>query len=106
MQDFLPLITGGGGALVVLALLAYLFITGRLHSDTEFQRVLAENEALQDALDSERIINTEMIRAGGVTNSLIGAVVDLAHDRHAERQALRPAAPDVGPTAEDLGLRP
>ena len=39
MQDYLPLITGGGGALVVLALWVWAFFTGKIHSDREFSKL-------------------------------------------------------------------
>lgn len=105
MQDFLPLITGSGGALVVLAVVAWLLGTGKLHSDAEFQKILSENEAYKDALEAERTVNNELARAGGITNKLIGALVDLATDKRAPVPPGVPAgAPDSGLTAGDLGL--
>ena len=104
MQSYLPLITGSGGALVVLAIVAYLLGIGKLHSDTEYQRLADENHDLKTALETERTTNNELARAGGVTNKLIGALVEVATDRH-EQAAHRkqvPAAADL--TAEDLGL--
>lgn len=109
MQSFLPLITGAGGALVVLALWVYAFFTGQLHSDKEYQKVVDENADLKAALETERTTNNELARAGGVTNKLIGALVDVATDRHAHDQShvLPPAgghAAEAGLTAGDLGL--
>ncbi len=105
MQSYLPLITGSGGALVVLALVAYLLGIGKLHSDAEYQRIADENKDLKAALETERTTNNELARAGGVTNKLIGALVDVATDRHAELDRHREgahASRDLA--AEDLGL--
>lgn len=106
-MDYLPWITGSGGALVVLAIGLGLFISGKIHSDSEFQRVVAESEARSRALETAQTINTELTRAGGVTNKLIGALVDVATDRNADRADHHHAVsrdPDL--TAQDLGLRP
>lgn len=99
MQSWIPLVTGSGGALVVLAIVAYLLGMGKLHSDAEYQRLADENKDLKAALETERTTNNELARAGGVTNKLIGALVDVATDRHAEG-----AHKDRGLTAGDLGL--
>ena len=105
MQSYLPLITGSGGALVVLAIVAYLLATGKLHSDSEFQRVADENKDLRAALETERTTNNELARAGGVTNKLIGALVEVATDRHAEADRHHEGTrKDAGLTAGDLGL--
>ena len=102
MQSFLPLISGAGGALVVLALWVYAFFTGQLHSDKEYQKLVDENADLKTALETERITNNELARAGGVTNKLIGALVDVATDRHDGHH--EGARKDLGLTAGDLGL--
>lgn len=104
MTSLLPWITGAGGAIVVLAVVAWAFYIGKLHSDPEFQRVVAENLDLKAALATERQANNELAQTGGVTNKLIGALVDVATDRHHEitGQPARQAAPDLTP--EDLGL--
>ena len=105
MQSYLPLISGSGGALIVLALGLYLFITGKLHSDAEYQKLADENRDLKAALETERITNNELARAGGVTNKLIGALVDVATDRHGELDRHHDGAhKDAGLTAGDLGL--
>jgi hypothetical protein len=91
---------------VVLAVVAWLLGTGKLHSDSEFRKLAEENEGLKAALDAERTANNELARAGGVTNKLIGALVEVATDRSANRppprRRSRPA--DAGLTPEDLGL--
>lgn len=102
MQSWIPLITGSGGALVVLAIVAFLLGTGKLHSDPEYQRVVDENKDLKAALETERSTNNELARAGGVTNKLIGALVEVATDRHPELD--RHAEARKGLTAGDLGL--
>lgn len=81
LSGLLPYVTGSGGALVVLALGAWLLIAGKLHSDAEFQRVLTENEQLKSALGSERRASNELAMTGNVTNKLIGALVDVVTDR-------------------------
>jgi hypothetical protein len=102
VSGLFPWITGAGGALVVLTLGLALFIAGKIHSDSEFQRVLTENEGLKSALASERQANNELAQTGGVTNKLIGALVDLATDRHHEASGQPPAPADLTP--ENLGL--
>jgi len=49
-SSVLGLITGSAGALVVLALLAWAFYAGKLHSDREFEREVARGDALEAAL--------------------------------------------------------
>ena len=46
-SSYLALIQGGAGAIVVLALVAYFFFTGKLHSDSEFKREIAHRELLE-----------------------------------------------------------
>ena len=104
MQSWIPLVTGSGGALVVLALVAYLLGVGKLHSDTEYQRLVKEVEDLKAALETERSTNNELARAGGVTNKLIGALVEVATDRHEADRHHEGAHKDRGLTAGDLGL--
>lgn len=108
MSSFLPLITGGAGAIVVLALVAYAFYIGKLHSDREFSRLEAENEQLreayvrqQGALETERRAANSAAEAGQVTNQLITALTAIAADRKAPRAIKRPReAP--GLPGEDL----
>lgn len=103
MESLLPYITGAGGALVVLALWVYAFYTGKLHSDREFQKVADENDALKRALETERTANNELARAGGVTNKLIGALVDVATERQgAKPRSRRRNGGNLTP--EELGL--
>ena len=111
MESYLPLITGSGGALVVLAIIAFLLGTGKLHSDTEFQARVAESRELKDenkdlkaALDIERTTNSELARSGGVAAKALDALVEVATGRH-EVNADRHDPPKVaGLTPEDLGL--
>ena len=103
MQNYLPLITGGTGALVVMALWVYAFFTGKLHSDREFSKLEQENEQLRIennqlrvAVSTERRTVDETASAGQVTNQLISALTNLASGR---RQL-----PPADLTPEDLGL--
>lgn len=108
MEQFLPLIEGGAGALVVLALVAWAFYTGKLHSDREFSKLEQENSQLraaltrlEEAIATERKSVNEAASAGQVTNQLITALATLA----AERTSRRPKASSApGLTGEDLGL--
>jgi hypothetical protein len=81
----LPLITGGAGALVVLALWVYAFYLGKIHSHAEFSRLEAENAQLRVegnqyrfALETERKTLNEAASAGQVTNQMITALATLA----------------------------
>jgi hypothetical protein len=83
--EYLPLITGSGGALVVLAIGIYLFLTGKLHSQAEFSKLEAENGQLRTennqyrfALDTERKTVDAAVSAGQVTNQLITALAAIA----------------------------
>ncbi|HEY6278721.1 MAG TPA: hypothetical protein VIX86_20605 [Streptosporangiaceae bacterium] len=106
MQNVLPLITGSSGALVVLAVVAYLFLAGRLHSDAEYRKLVRENDDLKAALADERRAVDEAMRTGTVTNQLITALTQLAENR----RPIPPPAPPHRPapalelTGEDLGL--
>lgn len=88
MTDFLPLITGSAGALVVLVLWLSLILAGKLHTEQEFAKLndeninlREENSQLRAALDSERRSASDVARAGAVTNQLISALTELAAER-------------------------
>lgn len=121
MSSYLPLITGSGGALVVLALGLYLFIAGKIHSDRDYSKLEADNDGLravndrlQEALTLERQRSNDATQAGEVTNKLIGGLVKLATERRTVEQyedqdaAVKAAAGAVPSaldlTAKDLGL--
>lgn len=102
MESYLPLITGSSGALVVMAIGLYLFLTGKIHSHSEFSKLetenghlRAENDKYRLALETERHTVNETAAAGQVTNQLITALTTIATGRKAP-------APQI--TAEDLGL--
>jgi hypothetical protein len=104
LEQYLPLITGSAGALVVLALVAWAFYSGKLHSDREFSKLEHENDQLREAYDhlrlaieTERRTVNETASAATVTNQLIGALASIASGRKA-------TTPPPGLTAEDIGL--
>ena len=101
MESWLPYITGSGGALVTLAIGLYLIITGKLHTDGEFQakvtenaELKAENRDLKGALEIERTTNNELARAGSVTTKVLDVLAEVAGARH---QALIPPGPPGPP---------
>ena len=103
METYIPLITGSGGALVVLMVWLSMIMVQKLHTDGEFTRLEAENISLREenaqlrsALDSERRSASDVARAGTVTNQLISALIELA----AEHKSVPP--PVI--TARELGL--
>lgn len=104
MAEYLPLITGGSGALVVMAIGLWLFLSGKVHADSEFRKLEAERDYWREAASKqaesrqiERTIVNEIGQAGQVNNQLLAAFVNLASGR--------PAVPQPGLTAEDLGLK-
>ena len=101
----MPLITGSGGALIVLAIGIWLIVTGNLHTDGEFQRVLEERDHLRDALETERTTNNELARSGGVAAKALDALVEVATGRHEHDPAHHEAErKNRDLTAGDLGL--
>lgn len=51
-SSLLGLVTGSAGALVVLALVAFAFYSGKLHSDSEFQREVTREAKRADTLEA------------------------------------------------------
>lgn len=66
IQAFIPLLTGAGGALVVLAIGLYLFISNRIHSDAEFKRT---TKIYQDGLADEREAHAKTREALAIANA-------------------------------------
>ena len=104
MEQLLPWITGPAGALVVVALVAWGFYAGKLHSDSEYRKLETErdywrasSESKDKAIATERKAVNETAEAGTVTNQLLGAVVSMATEGRRTRD--RPSL-----TPEDLGL--
>lgn len=63
-SSVLALIQGGAGALVVLALVAYSFYAGKLHSDREFQREVKRGDTLEAAsTEKDKAIQEAAARA-------------------------------------------
>ena len=104
-KDLLPWITGGGGAIVVLAIVCWLFYGGKLHSDTEFAKLEQENTSLKAALDDERKAVDGTVGTAAVTHQLISALVKVATQKRGDHD--RRVDGDLTPsdlTPEDLGL--
>ena len=85
MTEYLPYITGSGGALVVLAVMLSLILSGVLRPQREVAKLEAENDQLRRAndklafaLDTERKTLNETASAGQVTNQLIAALTSVA----------------------------
>lgn len=113
-SSYIPLITGSGGALIVLALVAWAFYTGKIHSDREYSKVEADNEGLRaandklaEALALERQRSNDATAAGAVTNQLIGALTSLATEHRAAEKHEHQAAADARAldlAGKDIGL--
>jgi len=89
MGSILPLITGSAGAVVVLALGCWLFLSGKLHSEAEFSKLARENDDLKGALESERKAVDEAARTGTITNQLISALIQVSTQKEGERGLTR-----------------
>lgn len=103
-SSLIPFITGGGGALVVLAFIAWAFFAGKLHSDREFSKLEAENEQLElennrlrETIQTERRTSDELASTAQVTNKLFDTLTQLALERRQPKHI-------AGITPEDLGL--
>ena len=93
----ITVLTNAGVAGVVVILL----ILGWLVPKWAYSRLEEENRHLREALEAERQRAGEAAASAGVTNQLIGALVDLA----AERKAVRAPAMEAekpGLTWKDL----
>lgn len=85
MTEYLPYITGSGGALAVLVVVLSLLLSGKLRTDREVKKLegecaalLVANDKLTTALDTERRTLNETVAAGQVTNQLIAALTTVA----------------------------
>ena len=76
-MDLTALIASSPSAAVALVILS-LFIAGKIHSDSEYRKLEAENEDLKKALAAERQAVNETAQTGTVTNQLIGALTQIA----------------------------
>ena len=104
MDQYLPWITGSGGALVVLALWVWAMATGKIHSDPEFQAVVHERDGYKAALETERTTSNELARAGGVAAKALDALVEVASGRHDQADRHEGGHKGRELTAGDLGL--
>ena len=84
-MEYLPYITGSGGALAVLLLVVTLLLSGKLRTEREVKKLEAENDQLRSAydkvavaLDTERRTLNDTVAAGQVTNQLIAALTSVA----------------------------
>ena len=94
---------GMGGAVILAIILGYLVpkptVDGLREENAELK---AANAEYRRALDLERQRSDAAIQVGSVTNQLIGALANLAHE---QREQSRPAPPPPRQlTGEDLGL--
>jgi type II secretory pathway component PulM len=110
VQNLLPLVTGGGGAIVVLAVVCWAFFAGRIHSDSEFRRILQENEALKAARADDHKAVEGAASVVAVNNQLVSALVEVStqklgeHDRRTQRRRLQDEEGNrTSLEAEDLG---
>lgn len=89
MTSFLPLVTGSAGALVILAIIAYLFFTDKIHSEAEFQRVVAAFGQEREAHDRTRQaleLAAARAEAGMKPAELLAAVFELTKERERAAQ--------------------
>jgi hypothetical protein len=98
--DLSTLVNSAPSAVIAIVGL-WLFFNGKIHSDSEFSALRAENTALRaendklrEAIMTERQTVNETVQAGTVTNQLIRALTDIAGERRHPR----------GLSAEDVGL--
>lgn len=101
IRDLLPYVTGGGGALVALTIIAWLLLTERLVPGSAHKRALdlnakleAANDVLQRTLEAERDQKQQLIGGTQLANQLAGAVVELARGR--STNAIVPAVEGQG----------
>ena len=84
LSSYLPLITGGGGAIVVLVLAVWMFLTDKVHPDGEFQRILAALNAEKEAHARTRealAIASARAEAGMRPAELLAAVLQNTKER-------------------------
>jgi hypothetical protein len=89
MQNILPLITGSAGALVVLAIIAYMFFTDKIHSEAEFQRVVLAFTQEKEAHERTRHaleLASASAQAGMKPAELLAAVFELTKERERAAQ--------------------
>lgn len=70
------LVNAGVAGIVII-----LLIAGWLVPKWAYSKLEEENRLLQEALDLQRQRNADMASQMGITNQLIGAVVELAEER-------------------------
>lgn len=86
--DLIPLITGGGGAIVALVVGIVLIMTGKLVTGREHDRLLAAydkavaaNDTLTISLQACRENNSQLLASGNLTTKLLDSLVALSQQR-------------------------
>lgn len=89
MESLLPYITGSVGAVVVLAVVAFLFFADKIHSDPEFKRVVEalgqEREAHARTRQALELASARA-EAGMKPAELLAAVFELTKERERATQ--------------------
>jgi type II secretory pathway component PulJ len=94
-----------GVLIAFLAVVTWAWYSGKVHSDREYTKLERENAELKAALAVERQLNAEAIRAGSVTNQLIGALTEVATEKAVERRAINQSQKErSGVFSEESGL--
>jgi len=77
-SEVLSYLLGGTGCLVLALIVAFMFSTGRWHSDAEFRKAVERGDKLEAALDAERKAINEYAQTGNTTNQLLAAITTMA----------------------------
>ena len=89
MTGLLPYITGSTGALVVLAIIAWMFFTDKIHSEAEFQRVVTAFAQEREAHERTRQalgLASARAEAGMKPAELLAAVFEFTKERERASQ--------------------
>jgi len=64
VESLVSLISGGSGALTVVVIWLTLILSGKMHTDTEFDREVARGDKLEEALkEKDRALEAAIARA-------------------------------------------
>jgi hypothetical protein len=88
LGDLLPLLTGGGGAIVALTLGYVLLLTGKLVTGREhdrlledYQKVTQANDTLTSSLQACRDNNAQLLNSSQLTTRLLDTLAVMADQR-------------------------